>query len=154
MNGRPVRGLDRPPGGRTERQVAAEVIVRFMEAGVIQRSPEQLAKFAEAVGIPVDTVRQAWNTRDRYGNAPPIDGQPVADGEQTNGSRSPTPSGSIEQLVSQAASLSGAKVKVAVDRVKKSIERSASSSIRSVRTRRNAPRWSGWRRSWQPRRRS
>jgi hypothetical protein len=122
MNGRPVKGLDRPPGGRTERQVAAEVIVLLMEAGVIQRSPEQLAKSAEAVGIPVEGVRQAWNTRDRNGNAPPIDGQPVADGEQVNGSRTAAPSGGIEELLSQAATVKGAKVNIAAQRLKTSIE--------------------------------
>ena len=50
----------RPPGGRTERAVAAEVIVLLLEAGVLQRSPSTLARASAAVGVPVSLVRQIW----------------------------------------------------------------------------------------------
>jgi hypothetical protein len=124
MNGRPVKGLDRPPGGRTERQVAAEVIVLLMQAGVIQRAPAQLAKSSEAVGIPVDTVRQAWNTRDRNGHAPPIDGQPVADGEQLYGNRSAAAPGtddSLEALLEVAEASKLLRVRAKAKRVREAV---------------------------------
>jgi hypothetical protein len=50
----------RPPGGRTERQVAADVIVRLLEGGLVQRTPSVIARAAAAVGVPVELVRQAW----------------------------------------------------------------------------------------------
>jgi hypothetical protein len=53
----------RPPGGRTERQVAADVIVRLLEGGVLQRTPSVIAQAAAAVSIPVELVRKAWATQ-------------------------------------------------------------------------------------------
>jgi hypothetical protein len=52
--------LYRPPGGRTERDVAAEVIVRLLKGGVLSRSPAVIARAAAAVGVPVALVRQKW----------------------------------------------------------------------------------------------
>ncbi len=53
----------RPPGGRTERQVAADVIVRLLEGGVLSRTPSVIARAAAAVGIPIELVRRSWATR-------------------------------------------------------------------------------------------
>jgi hypothetical protein len=53
----------RPPGGRTERQVAADVIVRLLEGGVLSRTPSVIARAAAAVGIPVELVRRSWATQ-------------------------------------------------------------------------------------------
>jgi hypothetical protein len=50
----------RPPGGRTERDVAAEVIARLLKGGVLSRSPAVIARAAAAVGVPVSLVREKW----------------------------------------------------------------------------------------------
>jgi hypothetical protein len=50
----------RPPGGRTERDVAAEVIVRLLKAGELHKTPAVIARAAAAVGVPVALVRQKW----------------------------------------------------------------------------------------------
>jgi hypothetical protein len=50
----------RPPGGRTERDVAAEVIARLLKGGVLSRSPAVVARAAAAVGVPVGLIREKW----------------------------------------------------------------------------------------------
>ena len=53
----------RPPGGRTERQVAADVIVRLLEGGILPRTPSVIARGAAAVGVPVELIRRSWATQ-------------------------------------------------------------------------------------------
>jgi len=50
----------RPPGGRTERDVAAEGIARLLKGGVLARSPAVVAHAAAVVGVPVALVREKW----------------------------------------------------------------------------------------------
>jgi hypothetical protein len=53
----------RPPGGRTEREVAADVIVRLLEGGVLVRTPSVIARAAAAVGVSIDLIRRSWATQ-------------------------------------------------------------------------------------------
>lgn len=50
----------RPPGGRSEREVAAEVCVRVLESGLVSRTTEVIYRLAVAVGVPVDLIRRTW----------------------------------------------------------------------------------------------
>jgi hypothetical protein len=71
----------RPPGGRTERDVAAEVIARLLKGGVLSRSPAVVARAAAAVGVPVALVREKW-ARDGLATVP-FDGTLVQDQERS-----------------------------------------------------------------------
>jgi hypothetical protein len=50
----------RPPGVRTEVDVAAEICVRVLNSDLFPRTPRTIAKLAMATGVPVDRIRQAW----------------------------------------------------------------------------------------------
>jgi hypothetical protein len=68
----------RPPGGRTEQDVAAEVIVRLLEAKVINPTPANLRAAAMAVGVPVPLIRETWALV--KARRSPLDKKPVTDG--------------------------------------------------------------------------
>jgi Lsr2 len=129
MSGRPVQGLDRPLGGRTERQVAAEVVVLLMGAGIVQRTPEQLAKSADAIAIPVDAIRQAWDRRERLGRSVPFDGHPVSEHEKVE--RLPAaPSANVDpsvdvvgQLISEGLASTSKRVQKAASRAREAVDR-------------------------------
>jgi hypothetical protein len=50
----------RPLGGRTEKRVAAEVVARLLEAGLLTRTPVTIARSAAALGIPIGMIQEAW----------------------------------------------------------------------------------------------
>jgi hypothetical protein len=71
----------RPPGGRTERDVAAEVIVRLLEAGELHRTAAAVARACAAVGVPVPLVRKVWATR-TISTTSKLDGTLIATGDE------------------------------------------------------------------------
>jgi hypothetical protein len=71
----------RPPGGRTERDVPAEVIVRLLEAGELHRTPAAIARACAAVGVPVPLVRRVWATR-TISTTSKLDGTLIATGDE------------------------------------------------------------------------
>jgi hypothetical protein len=71
----------RPPGGRTERDVAAEVIVRLLEADELHRTPAAIARACAAVGVPVPLVRRVWATR-TISTTSKLDGTLIATGDE------------------------------------------------------------------------
>src|SRR5664280_3538863 len=67
--------LYRPEGGWTEKEVAAEAAARMIRAGLINMTPEAIAKVALAIGVPVRMIQQAWSL-----NRPlPFDDVPASD---------------------------------------------------------------------------
>jgi hypothetical protein len=100
-----ARSVYRPPGGRTERTVAAEVIVRLLEAGVLPRTPTSVARAAGAVGVPIALVRQVWAVHE----VPvPLDNTLVTPGDDLVPlpAKSPTPETAVEQGESDAPAAS------------------------------------------------
>jgi hypothetical protein len=71
----------KPAGGRTEREVAAEVCVRILQSGLVTKSPQTIARMAAATGVPVDLIRQAWALHES-GRRSPIDDEPVKEGDE------------------------------------------------------------------------
>ena len=71
----------KPAGGRTERDVAAEVCVRILQSGLVPRTPQTIARMAAATGIPVDLIRQTWALHEA-GRKSSLDTSPVKPGEE------------------------------------------------------------------------
>jgi hypothetical protein len=88
----------RPPGGRTERDVAAEVIARLLKGGVLSRSPAVIARASAAVGVPVALVREKWAV-DGLASVP-FDGTHVAEVHEL-----PSAGPNVTPAVSRPASL-------------------------------------------------
>lgn len=68
----------RPPGGRTERRVAAEVVARLLEAGLLAKTPAVIACSSAALGVPVSLIQEAWSQQKTamvpFDNSPPAPG--------------------------------------------------------------------------------
>jgi hypothetical protein len=93
----------RPPGGRTERDVAAEVIARLLKGGVLSRSPAVVARAAAAVGVPVALVREKW-ALDGLATVP-FDGTLVAQDQE------PSPVPTVTPMPSRTGALAGPRHK-------------------------------------------
>jgi hypothetical protein len=71
----------KPAGGRTEREVAAEVCVRILNSGLVPKTPKTIAEMAAATGVPIDLIRQAWALH-QSGRRSPIVDEPVKEGDE------------------------------------------------------------------------
>jgi hypothetical protein len=76
-----VPDIWKPAGGRTERDVAAEVCVRILQSGLVSRTPQTIARMAAATGVPIDLIRQAWALHES-GRKSVLDASPVTPGEE------------------------------------------------------------------------
>jgi hypothetical protein len=75
-----VPDIWKPAGGRTERDVAAEVCVRILQSGLVPRTPQTIARMAAGTGVPIDMIRQAWALHEP-GRRSSLGQDPVKDGE-------------------------------------------------------------------------